>query len=237
MDEGGMPGGMNRGLMYGLIGIGVAIVLAGIFIFLAVAGPKLFSGGTSRAEVGELQVKIDDAEALLAAKVQELSDAQQTISEKDREISRLETQINVLKVKPKEEPTPITPEQNPTNITTYNETRTLNLNDFSTLTKQNCNEAIVLAKRNESWQKNYTENLSIKLDGKRDLRNNLTVKRDNATATNHTSEATDYQNQIDDVEDEIDDLKDEIDISDAAEGIATDLRKRVIYQCNKVTTS
>lgn len=228
--------GMNRGLMFGLIGIGVAIVVGAIFIFLTIAGPKIFSEKRASAEDAELQSTVDDLQAQLDAVKLELADAKQSIAAKDKEISRLGDQVNTLKAKPKEEPKPA-PLENPTNLTPYNATRALNLDDISTLTKANCNEAIAMARTNESAAHNYTENLSVQLELKRELRDNLTAKRDNATANNQSSEAQSYQNQIDDVEEEIEDLKDDIDRAEEREDAATDRRKRVVYNCNKILTA
>ena len=228
--------GMNKGLMYGLIGVGIALVIAAVFIFLAIAGPKM--AASSASDSAALQTKADDLQAKLDASVNALADAQKSISAKDTQITSLQKQVNDLKYVANSVPTPTPPVINTTNTT--NTTKPLNITDFSTLTKDNCNDAILLARKNESAARNTTQNLSRQLDVMNTQLVNLTSLLDNATNGNASdrSERIDYfNNQISDQNDLITNTKSEIDKSVAYEKVASDLRRRIVAQCNKLMTA
>lgn len=229
--------GMNKGLMYGLIGIGVALVVASVFIFLAIAGPKM--SANSASDSAELQVEVDDLQAQLDASGSALADAQKSISAKDSQITILQKQVNDLKYVANSAPTP-TPAPPPVVSNTTNTTKPLNITDFSTLTKDNCDDAILLARKNESAARNTTQNLSRQLDLMNDQLSNLTSRLDNATngnASDRTERMSSLNNQIDDQNDLITQIKSDIDKSVAHERIVSDLRRRIVAQCNKLAAA
>src|SRR3989344_3311480 len=164
---------MEKGIMYGLIGIGVAIVIAVGFVVLALVGPAIKEKRAEQeaveqenAAVSELQTQLEVMDSVLKDVKQKNDQQQSQLDSVKRGLEALQDAVGDLKAEPvKEEP--------------KEEEKELNIYDLATLTKDNCPDALEQIRDEESTAKNESDSLDAEIDEKEDQKANLTTQRDN----------------------------------------------------------
>ena len=202
---------MEKGLMYGLIGIGVALVIAVGFVVLAVFGPSIKekvaekeAASKEGETTNELQTKMEVMDGVLQDLRHKSDDQERQIDTMNRSIDALPNAVGNLKTAPPPPP----PEE--INIST-NQTNTsgLNIYDLSTITKDNCLDAVAQIREAESKARNDSLGFGVQIDEKLNLKVNLTNQLSSldTNASNFSALNSSLTSQIKSLDSQTEDLR------------------------------